>query len=322
MESWRGRALALCMAAHERLGQGCPESLRSVASSCDLVCAIMWHVFPHNAPLVVKKQYICNKLNINSELPLLEVVAQATRNLKLDVENIPLVLKVDCCLDVLLDKTSSAKPPSTPDLLQLKTDVQAEMVAKSEAAWRAMQEARKQNAAGASDHAAAAAAAAARPQVVTSSGNAESIRKWLREHCVSFPDGASLAELEALMAEERAAIEEEEAAMAAYSASMSARGQPTVVSAVSTSGTSRTVLDEARAGEEVARRELMEAAREADALAALPVAVGRAVAFPATEPPSSDLPVVVGEAVAIVDDNEQRRPKGGISALMNTLRIS
>ena len=89
----------------------------------------------------------------------------------------------------------------------------------------------------------------------------------------------------------------------------------------------RTFLDEARAGEEVARRELMEAAREADALAALPVAVGKAVALPATEPPSSALPagrvpVVVGEAVAIVDDNEQRRPKGGIAALMNTLRIS
>ena len=88
--------------------------------------------------------------------------------------------------------------------------------------------------------------------------------------------------------------------MAVYSASMSARGQPTVVSAVSTSGTSRSVLDEARAGEEVARRELMEAAREADALAAMPVAVGSAVALsgsPSSTQPAGggggDVPVVV-----------------------------
>ena len=83
-----------------------------------------------------------------------------------------------------------------------------------------------------------------------------------------------LADLEALAAEERAALAEEAAAMAEFNASMATRGQPTVVSAISTSGASRTVLDEARAGEELARREQMEAAREADALAAMPVAIG------------------------------------------------
>lgn len=339
-QSWRVRALALCMASHERLGSACPASLRTVASSRDLVCSIMWHVFPtQGAPLVVKVQHICDKLNIDAAaMPLLEVVTQATKRLKLNLNDTPLVLKVNCCLDVLLDRTSGAKPPSTPDLLELKTDIYAEMIAKSERAWSAMQEWRaKQNAADASHHAtaatAAAPAAAARPQVqvVTSRGNAESIRKWLQAHSVSYPDGASLAELEALKAEEEAAIAEEESAMAEYNASMSARGQPSVVSAVSTSGASRTVLDEARAGEEVARRELMEAAREADALAAMPVAVGSAITW-SDEPPSSSLPaaagggrdvpmVVVGEAVAIVDDNE-KRPKGGVAALMNTLRIS
>ena len=123
--------------------------------------------------------------------------------------------------------------------------------------------------------------------------------------------------------------------MAEYNASLSARGRPTIVSAVSTSGTSRwSVLDEARAGEEVARRELMEAAREADALASTPVAIG--TALPASEPRADSdtlavggaqgqgggaAPVVVGEVVAVVDSNE-RRPKGGVAALMNTLRIS
>ena len=55
--SWRERALAVCMAAHDRLGASCPQAVRSVASSPDLVCAIMWHVFPYGAPLVVKVQY-------------------------------------------------------------------------------------------------------------------------------------------------------------------------------------------------------------------------------------------------------------------------
>ena len=118
--------------------------------------------------------------------------------------------------------------------------------------------------------------------------------------------------------------------MADYSASMAARGQPTVVSAVSTSGASRTVLDEARAGEEEARRELMEAAREADALAAIPVVrgavlTGSAVASPvpsSSTPTAGEVPVVVAEAVGVVVDENRRRPKGGIAALMNTLRIS
>ena len=65
--------------------------------------------------------------------------------------------------------------------------------------------------------------------------------------------------------------------MAQYNASMESRGQPTVVASVSRSGASRTVLEEAHAGEEQARRELMEAAQQADALAALPVAAGSAV---------------------------------------------
>ena len=66
-------------------------------------------------------------------------------------------------------------------------------------------------------------------------------------------------------------------------------------------------------------------AREADALAAMPVAIGNAVAEPQLSPSALTAggvpPVVVGEAVAVVDDNE-RRPKGGVAALMNTLRIS
>ena len=113
---------------------------------------------------------------------------------------------------------------------------------------------------------------------------------------------------------------------------MSARGQPTVVTAVSTCGTDRTVLDEARAGEEVARRELMQAAREAEALAAMPVAVGRAVASPAADASANALgaggeQVPVVEAVAVVDVAEDahaggRRPKGGVAALVNTMRIS
>ena len=106
--------------------------------------------------------------------------------------------------------------------------------------------------------------------------------------------------------------------MAEYHTSMASRGQPTVVSAISTSGASRTVLDEARAGEELARRELMEAAAEADALASVPVAVGSVVI--AEE--QGEVPVVVAGAVANVDNNESRRPKGGVAALMNTLRIS
>ena len=42
---------------------------------------------------------------------------------------------------------------------------------------------------------------------------------------------------------------QEEAAMAQYNASMEARGQPSVVTTVSTHGTNTTVLDEAHAGE-------------------------------------------------------------------------
>ena len=320
--SWSARALALCMAAHGRLGASCLDAVRSVASSRDLVCAIMWHVFPHEAPLVVKVQYISEKLHLDATLAMVEVVAHATKRLKLTsaLDGVPLILKIDGVLDVLLDRPSSALPPSTPDLLELKTNIHAVMIAKSEAAWRAMQEARKQNIA--TDH----AAAAARPQVVRSEGSAEGIRKWLREHCVSFPEGSSLAELEALAAEAEAAIAEEEAAMAEYNSSRAARGQPTVVSAISTSGASRTVLDEARAGEELARRELMEAARDADALVEVPVAVGSAVVSPAAESPSSSLsieglPMVMAEAVSVIDENTGRRPKGGIVALTNMLHI-
>lgn len=288
--SWSECALTLCMAAHDRLGASCPEALRSVASSRDLVYSIMWHIFPYGAPLVVKVQYICERLNIEADQPVAEAVARATEKLghASNFEGLPLVLKVDGCLDLLLDRTSQARPPSTPDLCQLNIEVHAEMIARSENAWKAMQEARKS--AIVHDHSAAggvatATATAAGPHVVSSVGSAENLRKWLREHCVSFPESASLAELETLMEEERAAIAEEEAAMAQYSASMESRGQPIVVTAVSMAGASRSVLDDARAGEELARRELMEAAS------------------------------------SVVDDNE-RRPKGGVSALMNTLCIS
>lgn len=329
-QQWSDCALALCMAGHDRLGASCSEALRSVASARDLVIAIMWHVFPFGAPLIVKVEYISARLSIQADQSLEVVVARATDKLKLtsSFEGVPLVLRVDACLDQLLDRTSNARPPSTPDLLALQAGIHAEMAAKSEAAWKAMQEARRN--AVVVDHTRGGAASAAGPHVVSSVGSAESTRKWLREHCVSFPESASLAELEALAAEERAAIAEEEAAMADYSASMAARGQPTVVSAVSTSGASRTVLDEARAGEEEARRELMEAAREADALAAIPVVrgavlTGSAVASPvpsSSTPTAGEVPVVVAEAVGVVVDENRRRPKGGIAALMNTLRIS
>jgi len=306
--SWRERALAVCMAAHDRLGASCPQAVRSVASSPDLVCAIMWHVFPYGAPLVVKVQYVCHSLNIELDQTLVEAVAHATDKLKLTsaFDGMPVELKVDACLDMLLDRTSNARPPSTPDLLSLKAKVQAEMVAKSEAAWSLMRATRKADA--------TAHSAAAVPHVVRSEGSAESIRRWLREHCVRFPEDAMLADLQALAAEERAALAEEAAAMAEFNASMATRGQPTVVSAISTSGASRTVLDEARAGEELARREQMEAAREADALAAMPVAIGS----PASVEGQGLTVVVVAEAVSV----DEKRPKGGIAALMNTMRIS
>ena len=326
-QSWRKCALALCMATHDRLGASCSQALRAVAASRDLMVTIMWNVFPYDAPLVVKVEYICERLKINADQPLMEIVARATDKLQLttDYQGLPLVLKVDGILDSLLDRTSQARPPSTPDLLELKADVHAAMIAQGEKAWRAMQEARKN--AVVTDHSGAAsnAAAAAGSHVVSSVGSAERLRKWLREHCVSFPVHASLAELEALVEEERAAIAEEEAAMAQYNASMESRGQPTVVTAVSASGANRTVLDEARAGEEQARRELMEAAREADALAAIPVAIGSEVV--PSDPLSrastvgGAVPVVAAAAVA-VDDCSARRPKGGVAALMNTLRIS
>lgn len=332
-QSWRECALALCMAAHDRLGASCSESLRSVVSSRDLVLAIMWHVFPHGAPLVIKVQYICERLDIKADQPLIDVVARATDKLKLTsaFTGLPLTLKVDGCLDSLVDRTSHARPPSTPDLSELKAGILADMVAQSERAWRAMQEARRS--AAALEHVAAAPppAPAAGRHVVSSVGSAESLRKWLHEHCVSFPEGATLADLETIVEEERAAIAEEESALAQYSAAMATRGQPTVVSAVSTSGASRTVLDEARAGEELARRELMEAARAADVLATIPVAVGSvvsAVAAPETSPSTLTQtagggrePVVTGQVVDVVDDNE-RRPKGGVAALINTMRIN
>lgn len=260
-QRWSECALALCMAAHDRLGASCPEALRSVACSRDLVFSIMWHIFPYAAPLDVKVMYICGRLNISTDHSLVEIAASATDKLKLGagVKELPLTLQVDCCLDSLLDRTSHARPPSTPDVLELQAGIHARMIAQSEAAWRAMQEARRS--AAVCDRPGAPAAAG--PHVVSSVGSAESLRKWLREHCISYPESASLAELEALVAEEKAAIAEEEAAMAQYSTSMAGRGQPTVVSAIATSGTSRTVLDEARAGEEQARLELMEAAQQA-----------------------------------------------------------
>jgi len=309
MQSWRECAIAVCMASHDRLGASCLEVVRSVASSPDLVCTIMWHVYPYGAPLVVKVQYICAKLNIEAKSSLTEAVAHATDKLKLTsaFEGVPVVLKVDACLDALLDRTSNARPPSTPDLLSLKASIHMEMLAKSEIAWKMVQEARKANAT-ALHHTEMAAV----PQVMRSEGSAESIRKWLREHCVAFPEGASLEELEALAAEERAALAEEAAAMAEFNASLATRGPPPVVSAISTAGASRTVLDEARAGEELARREQMEAAREADALAAMPVAIGSPASV------EGQGLTVVAEAVSV----DEKRPKGGIAALMNTMRIS
>ena len=279
---------------------------------------------PPDAPLVHKVQYICSRLDIDAGLPLVQVVAQATSRLKLGaaaIADTTLIGKVELCLDALLDRTSNAQAPSTPDLGELQASIHADMIARAEAAWLAMQEARRIN----------VAVEAAGPSV-SSLGNSvagtlgiakneESVRRWLCEHCVSFPEGASLAELEALAAEERAAIEEEEAAMAQYNASMEARGQPAVVTAISTAGRNMTVLDEARAGEEEARREMVEAAEAAAALRAAPVVAGTVVSNAATDAVGvrSAVPVVVA---AVVVDEDTNRPSGGIAALANTMRIS
>ena len=66
--------------------------------------------------------------------------------------------------------------------------------------------------------------------------------------------------------------------------------------------------------------------RDADALVEVPVAVGSAVVSPAAESPSSSLsieglPMVMAEAVSVIDENTGRRPKGGIVALTNMLHI-
>ena len=223
--------------------------------------------------------------------------------------------KVELCLDALLDRTSGAQPTSTPDLGELQASNQAEMIAKAEAAWRAMQEARQINV--------AVEAAAPNPTVDSSVGSEESVRQWLREHGASFPESASPAELAALKDEEQAAIAEEEVAMAEYDASMEARGQPAVVTAISTAGRNMTVLDEAHAGEEEARRELIAAAEAAAALRAAPVVAGTAVSATDDAPSRRGvIPVVVVAATAVVEDDAPNRPVGGISALANTLRIS
>jgi hypothetical protein len=266
---------------------------------------------PPDAPLVHKVQYICSRLEIGADLPLVQVVSQATAILQFGasaISDTTLIGQVELCLDALLDRTSNAQAPCTPDLGELQASTHADMMARAEAAWLAMQEARKNN----------VVVEDAGPSVVSTLGNEESVRRWLREHCVSFPEGASLAELQALAAEERAAIEEEEAAMAQYNASMNARGQPAVVTAISTAGRNMTVLDEARAGEEEARRELIEAAEAAAALRAAPVVVGYAAAD-AVVGARSAVPVVVAAAVV---DEDTNRPSGGIAALANTMRIS
>lgn len=270
-----------------------------------------------DAPLVQKVQHICSRLDIDENLPIMQVVLQATAQLNLDaaLANTTLIGKVELCLDALRDRTVNARPPSTPNVAELQAEIQADMIAQAEAAWAAMQVARQRNVAVESVVASAS----------VGSGGSEEARQWLRAHGVPFPEGALLEELETIVAEERAAIAEEEAAMADYNTAMESRGQPAVVTAISTAGREMTVLDEARAGEEAARRELIQAAEAAAAAAAAtraaPVVAGTLVSdADGAQYASAQVPVVVASAVVV--DEDPNRPRGGVAALANSMRIS
>ena len=149
------------------------------------------------------------------------------------------------------------------------------------------------------------------------------IQQWLRERGIAFEgeDLETLCGLARDAEEERLAIEEEERAMAEWEAAQARRGQ--VISSVSTSGNAGTVLDTAREGEEIARRELMEAA---EAAANRPVVVTGVFAGDA-EPITPSRVVrgveVVGAAalaVPAVAVGENVVP-GGVPAMMNSLRL-
>ena len=169
-----------------------------------------------------------------------------------------------------------------------------------------------------------AAGATVEGTVPNSSWPIAHVQRWLSERGIAFEgeDLETLCGLARDAEEERLAIEEEERAMAEWEAAQARRGQ--VISTVSTSGNAGTVLDTAREGEEIARREMMEAA---EAVTNRPMVVTGVLASEA-EPLSPSMVVrgveVVGAAalsVPVVGVGEHVVP-GGVPAMMNTLRLS
>ena len=281
------------------------------------------------APLVDKVQYLCTRLEIDDcDLMLAQVVDRITQTLKLNgLADMHIVARIECCLDACLDRTSHARPPSTPSVDEVQAKANAQVLANGEAAWKAMLEARKKNAATGVGSSKVITEGRVAPPLPVGGGRSfddtEAVKRWLREHGVAFSPYASLADLEALAAEEQAAIDEEEAAMAEYNQAMTSRGRSSVVTAISTSGTNMTVLDTARAGEEQARQEMIAMAEAAAARPTLPVVAGTVVTGTAVEAGTEETPVVVqATAVAVPVDDNENRPVGGISALANAMRIS
>ena len=108
--------------------------------------------------------------------------------------------------------------------------------------------------------------------------------------------------------------------MAEWEAAQARRGH--VVTTVGTHGQRNSVRDTALEGEEIARREMIEAAAEAAALRAAPVVDAAVVESDAV--PIAAVPVVDGVQVAADSDALPALGgvPGGVPALMNTLRLS
>lgn len=142
------------------------------------------------------------------------------------------------------------------------------------------------------------------------------LRAWLRENCVAFKETDTHDALRLLVEETKAEIEAEEAAMAELEQSTTARAPRTVVTTCGGGGRGRTmsVLDEARAGEEEARREMIEMAAAAARASAAAAWRSRPAAMRPTSEPAK---VVAGVAVDAAND---RRPAGGLPALRNMAR--
>ena len=144
----------------------------------------------------------------------------------------------------------------------------------------------------------------------------DELRAWLREQSVLVSETDDHGKLVEMVEETKAELEAEAEAMAEFERATAARESAAVTTA-GRGGRSMSVLDEAHAGEEQARREMMAMAAAASPIAAAPGAPVVEGVVVAGDGGGQPMPVTVVAAMPVGEDAEGRRPVGGVPALAN-----